>query len=167
MLTLLDNYNYSQQRQSTIDEELTQLVELCKDGYKEEDVYEYIRSRIYKQIKIEELAVTRVLQDLLLIREQSNRAFQVLSFFICNSHLSFQQISEVFGCTKQNIHSLLGRYAKQLPWLDNLLKIKKELDGKGGGRSIFYTDQKQKTMQMELFQDQYKEDDDDDDETDD
>lgn len=162
MLQLLDNYNYSIATPEQIDDELTQLVELCQDGIKEEQLYIRIRSYVYREIKIEQLAVTRILQDLLLIRQQSQRAYQVLLYFTINNTASFADIAENFHCSKQNIHAIMKRYAPELPWLNNLLHIKSQQDGKGGGRARGQTVKQTSTVQLCLFDEEGAKENDDD-----
>lgn len=92
-----------------------------------------IREKIYKEIKIEQLACTRILRDILEIEKQSIKAKDIIVYFVVNNTDSYKQIGEHFNTSKQNIHQTLQRYAKDYMWLNNLVKIKGMEDAKNKG----------------------------------
>lgn len=141
MLQYRDGYNYGQCGTSyCIDDQLEQLRSLLLDGYNDYALYQRIRSYCFKEIKVNELAVTVILTDLETIRKKSVRASEVITFFICNSELSYKQIGQVFGVTKQGIYDMLTRWAKEYRWLANLLIMKGNQFCKNeNNRTIFFS----------------------------
>ena len=139
MLKYLDNYKYSSADSSTIDTQIDELKELIAKGGDAYDIYKSIRQYIYKQIKIEQLAITKILNDLIQIRQQSQPGFIVVMAFTANPLLSYKQLAQQFGVSKQRIYAIIAEQAKKYVWIDNLLKIKGLQDSKNeNNRSIFF-----------------------------
>ena len=126
----IDNYKYSTTDKEQIDSELEQLHTQIKNGKDAYQMYNHIRNYIYKQIKIEELAITKVLNDLLQIKSISDKDFVIITFFVANPMLSYSDIASEYGLTKQRIHQIVNEYATTYTWLNNLIKIKGSEDAK-------------------------------------
>lgn len=143
MLEYRDNINYMTSQATSIDDELMQLQELCKKGISDYELYQQIRNYIYHQIKINELAVTIIVDDLQELREKNPKIADIISYVIIHNTDSYQQIAEQFGCSKQYIYQLIQKYANDYVWLDNLLIIKGIEDSKNqNNRSIFFNNSK-------------------------
>ena len=147
MLQYIDNINYCSQQTYSIDEELTELNALCADGVSDYQLYQQIRQYVFREIKIKELAVTRILADILEMRQtKTEKAVNIIMFFVANNTMSYKQISEVFGCSKQYINQLLQQTAERYFWLRNLIQIKGEEDAKNeNNRAINCYHRKQRT----------------------
>lgn len=162
MLEYRDNYKYSSADRQDIDGELEQLYHAIKDNRADSySLYKQIRHYIYKQIKIDELAITKILNDLIQIRSESEVSYIVIMFFVANPLLSYSEIGQEFDISKQRVYSIIKEYADKYVWLSNLLKIKGYEDSKNeNNRSIQFTHKPIKKCnkfynpyeQMELFQ---------------
>lgn len=126
----IDNYKYSIADKEQIDTELEKLHTQIKNGKDTYQMYNHIRNYIYKQIKIDELAITKVLNDLLQIKSISDKDFVIITFFVANPMLSYNDIASEYGLTKQRIHQIVNEYADRFIWLKNLIAIKGEQDSK-------------------------------------
>lgn len=139
MLEYKQNINYMQALACNLDDELAELNHLCRMGVDDYQLYRKIRSYIFREIKLHELAATVILQDLTEIKNKNQKVAEVITFFIINNTCSYQDIAEAFGCSKQNIYQLLKRYAENYPWLKNLMEIKGLQDSRNeNNRSIFF-----------------------------
>lgn len=155
MLEYRQNIKYTQAISPSLDDELKQLNELCKNGVQDYELYQKIRTYIFREIKIEQLAVTLILNDLKHIREYKPLHCQIIEYFIINNTASYKEIAEYFGCSKQAVHQLLTKYSKQFTWLENLLTIKGNEDAKNeNNRTVFFqTKKKQKPIiQLSLIE---------------
>lgn len=140
MLKYIDNYNYSSADEETIDEQIEQLINSVKRGSDAFQIYRGIRDRVYREIKIEELAITRIIGDLIQIKQKSERAFSIVLAFVANPMQSYKQIADAFGISKQRVNYILQQYSQNYVWLKNLLQIKGKEDSKNqNNRSIFFT----------------------------
>lgn len=156
MLQYRENINYMRQSQFNIDAELDQLKQLCKNGIDDYQLYKQIRNYIYKEIKIKQLAVTLILNDLRQIRAYKPLHASIIEYFIIHNHLSYKDIADFFGVSKQAINQLMQKYAEQFTWMDNLVKIKGLEDAKNeNNRSIFFerkTKKEAETIQLSIIQ---------------
>ena len=130
MLRYIDNYKYSSADETTLDQQLSELKTLIENKADCYQLYSAIRQNIYTEIKIEELAITRILNDIIEIRQQSEIGFIVILAFTANPMLSYKQLATQFGITKQRVYTIVSAYAKKYKWIDNLLKIKGSEDAK-------------------------------------
>ena len=163
MLNYIDNYKYSKADENTLDQQLSELRQLLTSNNADSfALYSQIRQKIYKEIKIEQLAITRILNDLIEVKTQSQPCFIVLLAFTANPLLSYKEIADQLGITKQRVYYVVSEYAKRYKWLENLLKIKGCQDAKNeNNRSVFYKPLNKKIAskvgkkcfieQMELF----------------
>lgn len=140
MLQYRDSYDYGLPKPYSIDDELEQLRQLLMAGGDDFQLYQQIRKYCFRQIKITELAATIILKDLELIKAKSEKAANIITFFICNSDSSYKEIGEFFGVTKQSVYDLLTRWSKEYKWLANLIIIKgNELAKNENNRTIFFS----------------------------
>ena len=148
MLEYRDNINYYRERPYPIDEQLTQLNELCRDGISDYELYRRIRAYIYKDIKINELAITRILPDLLQIKSYSDRAFQVVCCFILYSPNSYKQMAQILGCSRQLVYQTLKRYVPKYQWLTTMMKLKGDQDCKNEMNRTIFAPKKAKSFDL-------------------
>lgn len=156
MLEYRQNINYSISDSYNIDDELAQLNMLCKRSISDYELYQQIRSYIFKEIKIKELAITTILADLIEIRKKSVKASLIIQAFICHNDKSYSEIAAQFNCSKQAIHQTVQKYSADYVWLKNLIKIKGAEDSKNeNNRTRFFTGSKKvdQIQQMDLFDD--------------
>ena len=130
MLQYRQNINYFESQANSIEEQIQEFAQLLQAGVQDLDLYMNIRDQIYKEIKIQQLACTRVLRDILQIEKVSGRAKDVIVYFIVHNTDSYRDIAKHFNCTKQNIQQIIKKYSSEYVWLDNLRKIKGLQDAK-------------------------------------
>ena len=156
MLEYRQNINYCVSAEQNIDQQLAQLNTLCKHGISDYQLYQQIRRYIYRQIKIKQLAVTRILNDLLQIRKKNDKIANIIEYFVANNNLSYSEVAQQFGCSKQYIHQTLAKYCKDYYWLNNLYLVKGAEDSKNqNNRTKFFSGNKKVDLfeQMEMFED--------------
>lgn len=157
MLQFLDNVNYMLPQQDRLEYDLEQLrYSINSNSEQVKELYALIRNQIYRQIKIEQLAVTIVLNDLHELRKVKPKTADLIEYYVANNTASYRQIAEQFGCTKQNVHMIIKNYSKNYPWLYNLMKIKGQMDSKNeNNRTLFFdidSESKESDIeQLELF----------------
>ena len=147
----IDGYKYSIAQRQNIEEELKELHTQIKNGKDVYDMYKTIRHFIYKQIKIDQLAVTKILNDLLQIRLKNEQAFILITFYTANPMLSYKQVADEYNISKQRVHQIISEYAQSYPWLNNLKNIKGQQDCKFIKPKQPKKEVKWKQQQMELF----------------
>ena len=137
MLQYIQNVNYIEDnQQKNIDSEIESLKKLILNGGTDYDIYLSIRQKIYREIKIDELAVTRILRDLQIIRKNKKPDADLVEYFILNSLDSYADIAEQFGVSRQAIYQRLKNLAEKFYWIQNLMEIKGFADAKNRkGRS--------------------------------
>lgn len=129
MFEYRENINYCQQETYNVDAELQELNALCAKGISDYQLYLTIRQYIYKQLKVKQLAVTKILNDILRMRkEKSLRTVEIVMFFVANNDLPYSEIADYFGCSKQYVNQLLNDLSEQFLWLRALIEIKGEED---------------------------------------
>lgn len=149
MLEYRQNIQYAVSSGYNIDQQLEELKTLCKKGIDDYQLYKQIRSYVYRQIKIKELAVTKILNDLFEIRKKSDKAANIIEYFIANNNMSYSQVAYQFNCSKQYIHQTLKKYCKDYYWLQNLYIVKGYEDSKNqNNRTKFFSG----TKKMERFE---------------
>lgn len=152
MLQYKDELNYSLSTNYNIDQQLAELHELCKKKITDYRLYQQIRSFIYKQLKINELAVTKILNDLIELRKKKPKVALLIQFFISNNQLSYKEIAYEFNCSKQYVYQCLDYYSKEYIWLRNLIRIKGDSDSKNQcNRTVFFPQKKKKIEQLQLW----------------
>lgn len=154
MLEYRQNINYSISNSYNIDQELAELNTLCKRSITDYELYQQIRAYIYKEIKIKELAITKILNDLAEIRKKSVKASLIIQAFICHNDKSYSEVAAQFNCSKQAIHQTVQKYSEDYVWLQNLIKIKGAEDAKNeNNRTRFFTGSKKvdQIQQLDMF----------------
>ena len=135
-----ENINYCDYGYRTadtnIDEQLLQLAEQLRGGVHDVQLYDRIRRKIYKDIKINELAITKILGDIWQIEEFNPQIAKIVVFFLLNSDISYQKIASKFCCSKQNVYQILKRLSNKYLWLKNLLQIKGQQDKRNDNNRI-------------------------------
>lgn len=157
MLQYRQNINYAVSDGYNIDQELAELKTLCKNNIDDYQLYQQIRSYVYRQIKIKELAVTKILNDLFEIRKKSDKDANIIEYFIANNNMSYSQVAFEFNCSKQYIHQTLKKYCKDYYWLNNLFIVKGMEDSKNeNNRTKFFSGKRKVDLykQMDLFGDE-------------
>lgn len=125
-LEYIDNYNYSQHSEPTTEELCEELAEaIGRDGCVAE-IYESIYSRALREIKTNELAITRIIPDVLeLLQKNQSKALLVMRL-LADPLASYSELGEMMGYSKQRVHFVLKELSKRYVWVDRLLAVRND-----------------------------------------
>ena len=125
-LEYIDNYDYSQHSEPTTEELCEELAEaIGRDGCVAE-IYEAIYSRALKEIKTSELAITRIIPDVLeLLQKNQSKALLVMRL-LADPLASYSELGEMMGYSKQRVHFALTELARRSVRGDRLLAVRND-----------------------------------------
>ena len=122
-LEIIDNYDYGE-REPTTEELCEELAEaIGRDGCVAE-IYEAIYARALREIKTNELAITRIIPDVLeLLQKNQSKALLVMRL-LADPLASYTELGEMMGYSKQRVHIVLKELSKRYVWVDRLLAVR-------------------------------------------
>ena len=125
-LEYIDNYSYSQHSEPTTEELCEELAEaIGRDGCVAE-IYEAIYTRALREIKTSELAITRIIPDVLeLLQKNQSKALLVMRL-LADPLASYSELGEMMGYSKQRVHFVLKELSKRYTWVDRLLAVRND-----------------------------------------
>ena len=125
-LEYIDNYDYSRHSEPTTEELCEELAEaIGRDGCVAE-IYEAIYSRALREIKTNELAITRIIPDVLeLLQKNQSKALLVLRL-LADPLASYSELGEMMGYSKQRVHFVLKELSRRYVWVDRLLAVRND-----------------------------------------
>ena len=125
-LEYIDNYDYSRHSEPTTEELCEELAEaIGRDGCVAE-IYEAIYTRALREIKTSELAITRIIPDVLeLLQKNQSKALLVMRL-LADPLASYSELGEMMGYSKQRVHFVLRELAKRYGWVDRLLAVRND-----------------------------------------
>ena len=125
-LEYIDNYDYSRHSEPTTEELCEELAEaIGRDGCVAE-IYEAIYSRALREIKTNELAITRIIPDVMeLLQKNQSKALLVMRL-LADPLASYSALGEMMGYSKQRVHIVLKELAKRYTWVDRLLAVRND-----------------------------------------
>ena len=125
-LEYIDNYSYSQYSEPTTEELCEELAEaIGRDGCVAE-IYEAIYARALREIKTNELAITRIIPDVLeLLQKNQSKALLVMRL-LADPLASYSELGEMMGYSKQRVHFVLKELSKRYVWVDRLLAVRND-----------------------------------------
>ena len=124
-LEYIDNYNYGEHEPTTEElcEELADAI--GRDGCVAE-IYEAIYTRALREIKTNELAITRIIPDVLeLLQKNQSKALLVMRL-LADPLASYSELGEMMGYSKQRVHFVLKELSKRYVWVDRLLAVRND-----------------------------------------
>ena len=125
-LEYIDNYSYSQHSEPTTEELCEELAEaIGRDGCVAE-IYEAIYTRALREIKTSELAITRIIPDVLeLLQKNQSKALLVMRL-LADPLASYSELGEMMGYSKQRVHFVLKELSRRYTWVDRLLAVRND-----------------------------------------
>ena len=122
----IDNYDYSQHSEPTTEELCEELAEaIGRDGCIAE-IYEAIYTKALREIKTNELAITRIIPDVLeLLQKNQSKALLVMRL-LADPLASYSELGEMMGYSKQRVHFVLKELSKRYVWIDRLLAVRND-----------------------------------------
>ena len=125
-LEYIDNYDYSQHSEPTTEELCEELAEaIGRDGCVAE-IYEAIYTRALRDIKTNELAITRIIPDVLeLLQKNQSKALLVMRL-LADPLASYSELGEMMGYSKQRVHFVLKELSRRYTWVDRLLAVRND-----------------------------------------
>lgn len=124
-LEYIDNYNYGEHEPTTEElcEELAEAI--GRDGCVAE-IYEAIYTRALREIKTNELAITRIIPDVLeLLQKNQSKALLVMRL-LADPLASYSELGEMMGYSKQRVHFVLKELSRRYVWVDRLLAVRND-----------------------------------------
>lgn len=124
-LEYIDNYNYGEHEPTTEElcEELADAI--GRDGCVAE-IYDAIYTRALREIKTNELAITRIIPDVLeLLQKNQSKALLVMRL-LADPLASYSELGEMMGYSKQRVHFVLKELSKRYVWVDRLLAVRND-----------------------------------------
>ena len=124
-LGYIDNYDY-REHEPTTEELCEELAEaIGRDGCAAE-IYEAIYARALREIKTSELAITRIIPDVLeLLQKNQSKALLVMRL-LADPLASYSELGEMMGYSKQRVHFVLKELSKRYVWVDRLLAVRND-----------------------------------------
>ena len=124
-LEYIDNYDYGE-REPTTEELCAELAEaIGRDGCVAE-IYEVIYSKALREIKTNELAITRIIPDVLeLLQKNQSKALLVMRL-LADPLASYSELGEMMGYSKQRVHFVLHELAERYDWLARFLGMRND-----------------------------------------
>ena len=123
----IDNIDYVQNtRQPTIENLLQQLKECISIDVQTATLYDIIRKQIIRQIKLSDLAITRIMPDLVQLRKENAKQADIVQFLLANPEISYSDIGKQFNISKPTLIWHWKRLQAKFFWLKNYLEIKNE-----------------------------------------
>lgn len=125
-LEYIDNYSYSQHSEPTTEKLCEELAEaIGRDGCVAE-IYEAIYTRALREIKTNELAITRIIPDVLeLLQKNQSKALLVMRL-LADPLASYSELGEMMGYSKQRVHFVLKELSRRYGWVDRLLAVRND-----------------------------------------
>ena len=125
-LEYIDNYDYSRHSEPTTEELCEELAEaIGRDGCVA-DIYDAIYTRALREIKTNELAITRIIPDVLeLLQKNQSKALLVMRL-LADPLASYSELGEMMGYSKQRVHFVLKELSKRYGWVDRLLAVRND-----------------------------------------
>ena len=125
-LEYIDNYDYSRHSEPTTEELCEELAEaIGRDGCVAE-IYDAIYTRALREIKTSELAITRIIPDVLeLLQKNQSKALLVMRL-LADPLASYSELGEMMGYSKQRVHFVLKELSRRYVWVDRLLAVRND-----------------------------------------
>ena len=124
-LDYIENVDYGQegQTQQSLLEELAEAIDRDESV---EELYEEIRAGVLRELKTSDLAITRIMPDLLRMMEWNHGKAVLVMRLLANPLASYSELGEKMGYSKQRVHVVLHEIAQDCEWLGRLLEIRNE-----------------------------------------
>ena len=125
-LEYIDNYSYSQHSDPTTEELCEELAEaIGRDGCVAE-IYDAIYTRALREIKTNELAITRIIPDVLELLQKNQSKALLVMHLLADPLASYSELGEMMGYSKQRVHFVLKELSKRYVWVDRLLAVRND-----------------------------------------
>lgn len=120
----MDNIEYGQRKQEGIDSLLARLLDAVAIDADAEEAYAAIHARILRSIRLDELAITTIMPDLLALLDAAPRKAELLMRLLADPYASYSDLGAEMGYSKQRVGAVLSGLAARYPWLARLLAVR-------------------------------------------
>lgn len=124
-LDYIDNVDYGQE-EPRLPSLLEELAEAIDRDESVEELYEEVRTGVLRELKTSDLAITRIMPDLLRMMEQNDGKAVLVMRLLANPMASYTELGEQMGYSKQRVFFVLRELARDCEWLERLLEIRNE-----------------------------------------
>lgn len=122
MLGYIDNYDYGGEGMS-IDELAAELAAAIGRDSEVKEIYEVVRRAVIADLTYDDFAITRVVPDVLRVRERSETKALLLLYLLADPYASYGELGERIGWTKQRVGFVLKELSEEFRWLKDFLAI--------------------------------------------
>lgn len=123
-LEYIDNIDYGQGNEPTTEELLGELTDIIGRDESASEIYEAIYSRALHDIRTSDLAITRIMPDLLELEQSNHRKATLVMWLLADPYASYSELGSIMGYSKQRVHVVLHELAGRYGWLARLLEIR-------------------------------------------
>ena len=125
-LEYIDNYNYGRNAEPTTEELLEELTEIIGHDECASEIYDAIYSRALHDIRTSDLAITRIMPDLLELEQNNHRKAMLVMRLLADPLASYSELGEMMGYSKQRVHFVLHELAERYDWLERFLEMRSD-----------------------------------------
>ena len=122
MLGYIENYDYGGEGMS-IDELAAELAAAIGRDSEVKEIYEVVRRAVIADLTYDDFAITRVVPDVLRVRERSEAKALLLLCLLADPYASYSELGERVGWTKQRVGFVLKELSGEFRWLQDFLAI--------------------------------------------
>ena len=125
-LEYIDNYSYIQHSDPTTEELCEELAEAIDRDECVAEIYDAIYTRALREIKTNELAITRIIPDVLELLQKNQSKALLVMHLLADPLASYSELGEMMGYSKQRVHFVLKELARRYVWVDRLLAVRND-----------------------------------------
>ena len=125
-LEYIDNYDYSKHTEPTTEELLEELTEIIGRDESASEIYEAIYSRALHDIRTSDLAITRIMPDILELEQNNHRKAMLVMRLLADPLASYSELGEMMGYSKQRVYVVLHELAERYDWLARFLEMRND-----------------------------------------
>jgi hypothetical protein len=125
-LEYIDNYDYGRNAEPTTEELLEELTEIIGRDECASEIYDAIYSRALHDIRTSDLAITRIMPDLLELEQNNHRKAMLVMRLLADPFASYSELGSIMGYSKQRVHVVLHELAGRYDWLARFLEMRND-----------------------------------------
>ena len=119
-----DNIDYGRQSNAPgIDDLAAELAAAIGRDEEVREVYEAVRQAVLADLKYSDLAITRVVPDVLRISAKSETKALILLHLLADPFASYRELGERTGVSKARVGFVLSELSGKIGWLKDFLQI--------------------------------------------
>ena len=117
-----DNIDYSSSS-DPLNAMLDEIIEMTGRDADASALYDAIRERVMRDIRMGEMAITVIMPDLIEMTEAAPRKAMLVMRLLADPYASYSELGREMGYSKQRTAYILGELAGKYGWLRRLLDL--------------------------------------------